>query len=189
VDASSRARGPFAWAAQGHEGRLFAALTLALALLSIALSAIGRPLITAAAPAGIVSFELAGDAARAARILGSWAPVARERAMLSLGLDYLYLVVYPAWFSLACVLLARRSRGALGRIGALLAWAVLAAGLFDAVENAALIRMLDAGASQAAAQLARTCAAAKFALLLVAAAYLLAAAGAWALRRAVPGMR
>jgi hypothetical protein len=187
VDATPQALGPFAWVPQGRELQLFAGLTLGLALLSVALSAIGGPLVTSAAPAGIVSFELAGEGARAGRILDSWSPFARERAMLSLGLDYLYLVVYPAWFSLACALLARRSAGSLARVGALLCWAVLAAGLFDAVENAALIRMLDAGASEAAAQLARACAAVKFSLLLAAAAYLLAAGAAFAWRRSARG--
>lgn len=178
------AAGPFRWVAAEGRGALLAVLTVLLVALSAALAILGAPLVSDAAPNGIVSFELAGSAERAGRIVASWSAHARERAALTLGLDYVYLLVYPAWLSLACLLTARRRSGAWQRGGLALAWLVLAAGLCDAVENAALLRILEAGASPAAARLAWLCAAVKFALVLAAVLYLFGAHVALFLRRA-----
>jgi hypothetical protein len=175
--------GPFRWVAAESRAALLGVLTVLLAALSVALTGIGAPLVTEAAPGGIVSFEFAGSAEQAGRIVASWPPEARERATLSLGLDYLYLLVYPAWFSLACALTARRGAGALAAAGLALSWLVLAAGPLDAVENAALLRLMGAAPSDAAARLAWLCAGPKFALVLAASLYLLAAQAALALRR------
>src|SRR5688572_9250587 len=80
-------------------------------VLTIALSWIGSPLVTPAAPLGIVSFELAGTAARVEEILASWPEHARGAALFLQGLDYLYLLVYPVLLSLGCLAAARRGEG------------------------------------------------------------------------------
>lgn len=170
--------GPFRWVSNRSHRSLFAVLTASALALSLALAAIGQPLRTEEAPLGILSYEFARSGEHAARILGSWSPTAREHAMLSLGLDYLYLVVYPAWFSLACVLIGRRHPAWARRLGGFVAWAVLAAGVFDAVENYALVQMLTLGPSDGWARMARSCAGPKFALVTIAAAYALAGSGA-----------
>ena len=162
---------PFGWISEPARRGVFLTLSALLIALAIALTSIGAPLNTDAAPRGIVSFELAGSAASAERMLASWSAPARERAMLSLGLDYLYMLVYPAWFSLACVLIARGSTAWHGRLGRGLAWLVLPTGVLDAVENWALIRILLDGASDGWAALAFWCAAPKFVLLLLAVPY------------------
>lgn len=163
---------PFGWIAEPARRGVFLALSVGVIALSIALTSIGAPLITDPAPRGIVSLELAGSAATAERMLASWSAPLRERAMLSLGLDYLYLLVYPAWFSLACVLIARRATAWHGRLGRALAWLVLPTGVLDAVENLALIRIVLDGPSDGWAALAFWCAAPKFGLLLLAAPYI-----------------
>ena len=174
---------PFSWISEtGQRGALLV-LTALLVVLSIALSMIGAPLITSAAPRGIVSFEFAGTAETAARMLDSWSPRVREQAMLSLGLDYLYLGVYPAWLALACTRIARRGTPVLARIGRALAWAVLLAAPLDAVENGALIRSVASGASDAMARLAWICAAPKFALVFAGLLYVLVGVCALGLRR------
>jgi hypothetical protein len=150
------------------QSRALLLLALSLILLSVALLRVGAALFSEAAPQGMLSYEFAGDAVSAALILESWSSVAREQAMLSLGLDYLYLIVYPAFFSLACARVATRMRGRLpgvARLGVWLSWAVLAAGPLDALENYALIRLLTTGASDAWAGVAWWCAAPKFALV------------------------
>jgi len=171
------ARHPFAWVDERSEGTLLAVLAVLGVVLSAALVRIGAPLVTDAAPSGIVSFEFAGSAAGARAILDSWTPLAREHAMLSLGLDYLYLAVYPAFISLACVWTARRIAP---RTGLALAWAVLLAAPLDAVENAALVWMLVQGPGDAAAAVAWACALPKFALVFAGLGY--AAAGQVAAR-------
>ena len=154
------------------ESRVFLLLTVFLVGTSAALMSIGAALISEAAPWGVVSFELSGDAAFAARILASWSPAAREHAMLSLGLDYLYLVVYPLWFALAATRLARRQIGLFAKLGALVAGGSLLSGVFDAFENYGLVRMLTSGPTETWARVATACAAAKFSLLSLATLYL-----------------
>jgi hypothetical protein len=98
----------------------------------------------------------------------------RELAMLNLGLDYLYLVAYPALLSLACAGVAGRLRArtpGVARLGIVLAWSIPAAGVLDAIENAALIRILTSGPSDALARIAWASAVPKFVLVFAALAY------------------
>ncbi len=182
-----RAAHPFARLSDTAQRRAFSVLLLAVLALTTFLVVLGAPLRTPAAPRGIVSFELAGSAAAAAAILASWSPATRQLALLHLWLDYLYLLAYPAFLSLACGRLAGRlsqARPGLARLGSGLAYAVPIAGLLDAIENAALIRILGAGPSDALARVAWVCAVAKFALVAGALAYLIAGLGfAWLARR------
>jgi hypothetical protein len=162
--------------------RLLAVLTLLLLGLSLWLSGLGQALVTDAAPHGIVSYELARHLDRSSAMLASWSADARERAMLLQGIDALYLLVYPAWFSLAAARLGARLGGAWQRAGAAVSWAVLLAAPLDAVENHALVRQLLDGPTELHAQLAWWCAVPKFALVGVAAAFLLLAGGMWLAR-------
>jgi hypothetical protein len=155
-------------------GRAFA-LLFALAFgLSLWLTALGAPLHTEAAPNGIVSFEFARSAAGARAILDSWDATAREAAMLVQGVDFLYLLAYPAAFSLAAILLGRRLGGAWQRGSVPLAWAMWLAVPLDTVENLALIEQLRSGPSDGAAYVAWICAIPKFALVFALTLFLLA---------------
>jgi hypothetical protein len=119
------------------------------------------PLRTAAAPHGIVSFELAWTAENAAAMIASWTGAARLAGWGSLLVDYLFMWSYAA-------LLAALARQAFPTAsGRALAGAAWAAAAFDAVENAALIRMFGWGATDTAALTAGAFASVKFALLAV----------------------
>jgi hypothetical protein len=178
---------PFDWLSPSRRPAVFAALGVVLLALSALLGALGAPLVTPAAPLGIVSFELAGSAEAAARILDSWPPPERERAALVLWIDFLYLVVYPAWLSLACLFIARRHAGFTARLGESLAWLALAAAPLDLLENLALLRLLAGPTSDAAAALARSAALPKFGLVFTASLYILGAGGALLGRRLARG--
>jgi hypothetical protein len=171
------ARHPFDWLSPAAQRRAAAVLFALTVLVAVALQAIGGPLANEAAPLGIVDFEFAGEVAAAARILESWGEAGRARAGLSLGLDYLFLVLYSSALALACAGMARRLSGhwgAAAAAGGLLAWGQLAAGLLDAVENFALIQLLLGSDGAAWPPLAWWCAAAKFSLVAAGLAYLLA---------------
>ena len=116
---------------------------LAVALMLV-LQGFDRPLRTAAAPQGIVSFGLAGNQAVAQEILASWDSTARVYAGLSLGLDYLFMAAYATAISLGCVWAVRSLRLPrwLGGLGIFLAWGQFVAAGLDAVENVALIQQL-----------------------------------------------
>lgn len=142
-------------------------IVVTLALTAV-LQLVGRPLQTAAAPLGIVSFELAGTLAAAQAMLASWDLSAQLHAAFSLGLDYLYMPLYAVTIALACVRVAAtslRSPQAAAALGILLAWGVGLAALLDAVENAALWQVLQGSTAAAWPAVARWCAIVKFALV------------------------
>jgi hypothetical protein len=154
-------------------------LIIATLALTAALQIVGRPLQTAAAPLGIVSFELAGTLAEAQAMIASWDSGAQLRASFSLGLDYLYMPLYAVTIALACLRAAAtslRSLQAAAALGILLAWGLGLAALLDAVENAALWQMLQGSTAAAWPVVARWCAIVKFAWVI--AGLLYASAGA-----------
>ena len=173
---------PFGWVDQRAQPIALAVLTGLLVGTSIWLAAMGRALVTQDAPNGIVSYELAGSLVASDAIIRSWSPGASSIAMLSLGFDYLYLFVYPAWLSLAVVRSSASLGGAWARAGAATSWLVLAAAPLDAVENYSLVQQLIHGASELHAQVAWWCAVPKFALVALAAAFLVMAGSARLLR-------
>lgn len=152
---------------------------IVLALLMTALmSFIGRPLTTEAAGAGILSFEFAWDMNTAQAILASWDAHTRLVAAFSLGLDFLYPLVYAAAISLACVWAVERirpSRPQVAAAGVWLAWGAWLAASLDYIENISLVTILLGGTSVVWPILAFICAAIKFALIIAAIFYVLAA--------------
>lgn len=162
-------RHPFSWVAE--RAQLYALGILAVLAICVSFSMTSNSagvLRTEASPRGIISYEFAYTADAAEQMLLSWSPEARQRAMLNLGLDYLFLVVYSAFISLACARVALRLRAAspsAARLGVRLSWLVLAAGILDAVENYALIQMLVTAPSDLWARVAWWCATPKFILV------------------------
>jgi hypothetical protein len=126
---------------------------------------------------GIVPFEVAGSQERAREILALWGPEGRSAARASLIIDYPFLLAYASFYALACTAvseaLARRGFGWLGSVGMRLAWGALAAGAFDAVENAALLGVLATDGSGALAATARWFAIGKFTLTTLVILYVL----------------
>ncbi len=142
-------------------------------LMSFIMTKIGAPLITSAAPAGIVSFEFAGTAVNAQTMIDSWDTQAKIHAGLSMGLDFLYPLIYAMAISLAVVVASGRFQGWLHKVGAWLAWGVwLAAGL-DYIENIALIQLLLGSTNDLWATVAYWAASIKFLLIILGILYAL----------------
>ena len=165
---------------------LLVALTL---IVLVVLQVVGLPLQTAAAPQGIVSFELAGLPATTQAILDSWDPNARVHVGFSLGLDFLFMPLYAATIALGCLwgagVLSRR-RWPLAALGRPLAWGVWLAVLCDVVENIALWRLLAGPVTAPWPARARWCAMVKFGLLGLGLVYVMVAVAAWATNRRNP---
>ena len=141
-------------------------------------------------PAGIVGFELAFSRERAASMLHAWTVNgALASARESLRLDFAFLLAYPVSLGLGCRILARRNAGWFDRVGQQFSYAVFACIPLDATENLALLRMLDAGASSGMARIAGIAATIKFALVLGAVVFLIAAQLRGALSGAFRGAR
>jgi hypothetical protein len=137
---------------------------------------------------GIVSFELAGSADRSQEIQDEWGEDGRDAARQQLWIDYAFMLAYGAFLVLAATATRdlARSRGWRRQVmlGAL---AVPAGGIAagcDAIENACLLLTLGDAGSWAPVT-ATVFATAKFALLLVALAYILTGLGMRLRARAV----
>jgi hypothetical protein len=144
-------------------------LALAATLVVMAvMNVIGVPLVTEAAPFGIVSFEFAGNADQTGRILASWDETARLYAAFSLGLDYLFMVVYGLALGLgtASGVKSLAVRGwPPGERAHWLSWFFPLAIFFDAGENALLFRQMVQGPGEMLAWGAAVLAAIKFGLI------------------------
>lgn len=129
---------------------------------------LGLPLITNAAPGAIVSFELAGDLSTALAIMQSWDQAAMVAAGISLGLDYLYLVIYASTIALGCVLIGNANGShSLIAVATILAWMQPVAALLDAIENYALIQLLLGAHAIYWPPVAKWCAIPKFIIIAV----------------------
>jgi hypothetical protein len=100
------------------------------------------PLKNEVAPKGIVSFELAGSLQNSIDILNSWDANAKLYAGLSLGFDYLFMLMYSLLlFVLIKYITSKFTKKSVVKFGNFLAIAMLLAGIFDAIENYSLIQL------------------------------------------------
>lgn len=125
----------------------------------------------------ILDFEFAGSRSRAAQIVAEWGANGRDDAHLSLVLDYGYMVSYGLFFALAgfAVRDMARARGwrGMATVGAVAPFFALAAAVFDASENAALLLTLAGNGGSFAPPFAAVCSALKFTLIGMAILYAL----------------
>ncbi len=163
-------RHPFECLSSGLQVKLFVVFSSLAVLLLISLQLLGRPLVTQQAPLGIVSFELAGDFSTSVSILSSWDNTAKIYAGLNLGLDYLFIALYPIAIGLGCVLISEKLSRRLklfSLVGVILAWTQLAAGAMDVVENYSLIELLMGSQEKIWSPVAFYCATVKFSFVIL----------------------
>ena len=97
-------------------------------------------IITDAAPKGIISYEFARYSDIFQRIHSSWTPNQFAAAGLSLGFDFLFLILYPLAISLGTLLVSAKTGWI--KISVFFCWIAASAGVLDAVENISLIQVL-----------------------------------------------
>ena len=149
--------------------------SVALALVTLAaLTAINAHLRNEVAPQGIVSFELCAYGGSCDAILQSWGTEVRAWAGLSLGLDYLFLLLYAAAIFLTLRLLALRLPERWARQTRAVAWFAWLAAVMDAAENYCLARLLLESGAGGLAWPAAIFATIKFMLIAVALTWLVA---------------
>lgn len=149
-------------------------LFLIFVLVALLMGYVGKPM-TRGEGEGIVPFEFAGNADRANEIVRSWETAGVNAAKWSLWLDFVFLFVYSALLGLACFYVANAAETAgwkgVSSIGRALATGALAAGLFDAIENVLLLRMLAKGPTDPKAKGAWVAASLKFGIAGMCVAY------------------
>ena len=120
---------PFSWLPYSYRWYALPLLFLAVATFAWKLSFQGKPLVTTAAPNGILSYEFSWSRSGAQTILDSWgglAPVAREQLIW----DYPFLILYPLLLSLACGMLGDSLGNARAVVGAFVSWGGITVGSF-----------------------------------------------------------
>ena len=103
-------------------------------------------------------------------ILSSWDNTAKIYAGLNLGLDYLFIALYPIAIGLGCVLISEKLSRRLklfSLVGVILAWTQLAAGAMDVVENYSLIELLMGSQEKIWSPVAFYCATVKFSFVIL----------------------
>ena len=134
-----------------------------------------------AAGRGIIALELAGSERSARALMRAWGRDGCRSARRLQWLDFAYLATYAPFFRLATLAagerLRHRGHGSFATLAPPLAQAQLAAGALDAVEQAALLGVLNDARGDGLLRLAFGSAAGKFVLLGAGWLYILVAVG------------
>lgn len=132
----------------------------------------GAPLKTAYTPAAIVDLEFAWTQQKAEHIMLAWRNIL-DVARVNIYIDFLFIITYTAFLSLACSFFAGKTTGKWAGAGHKLSKAVIAAGVFDVAENALMLTSLQGTPNNMTAMITAIFAALKFAIVAVAVLYIL----------------
>ncbi len=101
-------------------------------------------LITDLSPNGIVSFELAKEIDISLAIINSWDETARTAAGMSMGFDFIFLIIYSLAIAELIQVLNNKlwKSSSFHTIGRIFLKAIFLAAIFDIIENIALIQLL-----------------------------------------------
>jgi len=151
-------------------------LFLALVVSIITIRIYEAPLKNEICKQGIASFELAKDINKTTAILDSWDTNAKINMSLSLGYDYLFLLIYACFIALLIFNINERlwHNKPFYRLGVILITLIFFAAFLDIIENFALTKILTGNLQQIWASLAYYMASTKFAIILICIIYLLA---------------
>lgn len=154
---------PFAAWPRVVQASLCAVLLIATLLLARHLLEIGR-IADERLPFGVISLEAPGTSAHARWVVERLGEDGVAAIRRQTRLDFAFLFTCALTLSLACGLLSEFTSGPLKAYGVMVAWAALLAGVLDAVENVAMLRMLSGAFGAPWPQLATACATLKFAI-------------------------
>jgi hypothetical protein len=151
-------------------------IVLGLLVATLAVGAFALPALDDMGEVGIIEFELARTSEQASEYYGQLGESGRDAARESLYLDYPYLILYALFYAAGCLVVsaraAERGMDGLARLGRPLALGAFAAAACDAIENLALLRVLDGHTDQPWPGIAFSFASVKFLLLTAATLYI-----------------
>lgn len=126
------------------------------------------------APKGIISLEMAHESVTIDSIISSWIADGKlQRAKANIWIDFLFIPFYALLFYTLCGSISVRMNGIPAKLGVLLAFGSMVAGLFDLMENILMLFSLQGHYNNFSALLTTFFATVKFSLLLLAIAYIL----------------
>ena len=160
---------------KAYKTRITLFLLIILIINMVVLRIFDAPLKNEISSKGIVSFELAKDIDKTIQILDSWDANAKINAGLSLGLDFLFLLVYSSFITILIYSVNNRlwKNKSVYKLGKLLIVLIFTAAIFDSIENIALIQLLLGDLKQTWSSIAYYFAFAKFTIVLICIFYLL----------------
>jgi hypothetical protein len=165
----------YSWLSYTAQLRLFVGVFLLGLVVMYAIARLSSDLKTTEAPMRGISLQLAGPE-KAEAIVDSWKGTKREDALLNIGVDYLFLFLYPLTISLACSLLAKSELPPwLSTVGLYISIISLFAIVFDAVENFAMLKMLREKAFEPWANVSRAFSVSKLAVISLGLVYIISA--------------
>ena len=134
-----------------------------------------KPLVNNVCKGGVISFELAKDLDCSEKIINSWNENAKLNMSLSLGFDFLFLLVYSSFIALLIFNINNKlwKSKPFYKVGKLLIYAIFIAAFFDVIENIALIKLLLGDLKQIWSSIAYYFATIKFIIVLICIIYLL----------------
>jgi hypothetical protein len=161
--------------------RWFLVLLLANALYILFAGLYLRPLTSGE----IVKFELAKETPVAESIIQDWiANGKHQKAINSIYLDFLFILLYTSGLSVASIFFSRLTHHEiLIKTGYFFSYLVIAAGICDVIENMALLRSLYGAVNNWNTILAYDMAATKFSLLIITVLFLGICLIFWGLRK------
>jgi hypothetical protein len=161
--------------------RWFLVLFLANALYILFAGLYLRPLTSGE----IVKFELAKEAPVAEAIVQDWTASGKmEKAVHSIYLDFLFIILYTSGLAVACVFFSRlTAHEVLIRTGYFFSYLLVAAGICDVIENVALLRSLHGSVRNWNVILAFDMATTKFSILILTALFIGVCLVFWPLRQ------
>jgi len=160
---------------QAHFKSLSFSLLMALMMVMFSLNSFDVPLKNSVCKNGIVSFELAHSLDRSEAIMNSWNLQAKINAGLSLGIDFLFLILYSTFIGLLIYHINYKLwfNRPFYKYGKIFIWLVFLAAFFDVIENISLIQLLNGQLSESWPKVAYISATIKFCLVTISILYLL----------------
>jgi len=157
-----------------YKNRITALLLILLLINIVVIRIFEAPLKNDVCKEGIVSFELAKDLSETVRILDSWDTKAEISMSLSLGFDFVFILVYSSFIALLIYNINTRlwENKAFHKVGKLLIFLIFIAAFFDIIENIALAKLLLGDLDQIWSSLAYYFASAKFIIIIICIIYL-----------------
>ncbi|WP_418646405.1 hypothetical protein [Tenacibaculum insulae] len=165
---------PFSSLSVNNEKKLTIFLSIATASILYCMLSIDYYLINTVCKNGILSFELAKDFETSEAILNSWNVKAKISAGISVGLDFLFLMIYPLLIALLIHKLNKKlwKGHPFYNVGLILLFSQLFTAIFDAIENVSLIQLLLGSTNKLWSLIAYYFAFIKFTLIVIALLYL-----------------
>jgi hypothetical protein len=165
---------------------------LGLFILSFGVGALMLPSMGTMSTRGvsIPDLQFMRTSSEAVELIARLGPSGVDAAQVAHYLDFLYLVTYAIALSAACVVVGARGadhgRAQLAALGPRVAWFAVAAAALDAVEDVAILLVLNGQTEQPWPAIAFGGSVVKFALLAVVIVYLVVAVAATRSRRETP---